>query len=118
VLRNGVERGVGEGDYAGADLSLLVAPTELALMARLAEYPGMLSNAARDLAPHDVAFYLRNLAAAFHSCYAAERVLGDDAALMRARLALLAATRNVLRQGLKLLGVSAPESMNREQESA
>jgi len=118
VLRNGVERGVGEGDYGGADLSLLVAPTELALMARLAEYPGMLTNAARDLAPHDVAFYLRNLAAAFHSCYAAERVLGDDAALMRARLALLAATRNVLRQGLKLLGVSAPESMNREQESA
>ena len=65
----------------------------------------MLARAAADLAPHDVAFYLRDLAAAFHSYYAAERFLVDDAALARARLALLAATRQVLRNGLAVLGV-------------
>ncbi|MBQ0932697.1 arginine--tRNA ligase [Ideonella sp. 4Y16] len=98
----------------GADPSLLTAPTELALMLKLADYPGMLTSAARDLAPHDVAFYLRDLAAAFHSYYAAERFLVDDAALARARLGLLAATRQVLRNALALLGVGAPDQMSRD----
>jgi len=105
------------GDTAtlpGADLSLLTAATETALMLKIADYPEMLSRAAADLAPHDVAFYLRELSAAFHGYYAAERFLVDDAALARARLALLAATRQVLRNGLALLGVGAPESMARE----
>ena len=97
-----------------ADLSLLSAPTEQALMLKLADYPDMLARAAADLAPHDLAFYLRDLAAAFHSYYAAERFLVDDEALARARLALLAATRQVLRNALQLLGVSAPEAMARE----
>jgi arginyl-tRNA synthetase len=97
-----------------ADLSLLTAPTEQALMLKLADYPEMLSRAAADLAPHDLAFYLRDLAGAFHSWYAAERFLVDDEALARARLALLAATRQVLRNALQLLGVSAPEAMARE----
>jgi arginyl-tRNA synthetase len=97
-----------------ADLSLLNAPTEQALMLKLADYPDMLVRAAADLAPHDLAFYLRDLSAAFHSWYAAERFLVDDEALARARLALLAATRQVLRNALQLLGVSAPESMARE----
>lgn len=96
---------------AGAELSLLVAPTEAALMLRLAAFPGMLTAAAADLAPHDVAFYLRDLAGAFHSYYAAERFLGEDAALTRARLALLAATAQVLRNGLAMLGVGAPDKM-------
>ena len=74
---------------AGADLSLLVAPSEAALMRQLAEYPPMLAGAAAGFAPHDVAFYLRDLAAAFHSYYAAERFLVDDPELTRARLALL-----------------------------
>jgi arginyl-tRNA synthetase len=94
-----------------ANLSLLAAPTELSLMSRLAEFPGMLTNAAQGLAPHDVAFYLRDLASAFHSYYAAERFLVDDVELGRARLALLSATAQVLRNGLALLGVSAPEKM-------
>ena len=94
-----------------AQLSLLTAPTELALMTKLAEYPDMLSNAAVGLAPHDVAFYLRDLAGAFHSYYAAERFLVDDVELGRARVALLTATAQVLRSGLALLGVSAPEKM-------
>jgi arginyl-tRNA synthetase len=101
-----------------ADVSLLTAPTETALMLELAAYPTLLQRAAAGLAPHDVAFYLRGLAAAFHSYYAAERFLVDDPALARARGALLAATRQVLRNALAVLGVSAPERMEREQPTA
>jgi arginyl-tRNA synthetase len=104
-------------DLARTDLALLAAPTEAALMLELATYPLMLQRAAAGLAPHDVAFYLRQLAAAFHSYYAAERFLVDDPALARARLALLAATAQVLRNGLAVLGVSAPERMDRESPS-
>jgi arginyl-tRNA synthetase len=82
-------------------------------MRLLAEYPGMLSRAAADLAPHDVAFYLRDVAGALHGWYAAERFLVDDAELARARMALLAATRQVLRNALAVLGVDAPASMSR-----
>jgi len=105
------------GDTAAlhsADLSLLGAPTEAALMLELAAYPTLLQRAAASLAPHDVAFYLRGLAAAFHSYYAAERFLVDDPGQARARLALLAATAQVLRNALGVLGVSAPERMDRE----
>ena len=98
----------------GADLSLLAAPTEQALLRKLADYPDMLARAAAELAPHDLAFYLRELSAALHSWYAAERFLVDDPALARARMALLAATRQVLRNALSLLGVQAPETMARE----
>jgi arginyl-tRNA synthetase len=98
---------------AGADLARLVAPSEQALLLRLADYPDMLTRATTDLAPHDVAFYLRDLAAALHAWYAAERFLGEDEALTRARMALLAATRSVLRAGLAVLGVSAPQSLQR-----
>ena len=99
---------------AAADLSRLTAPTETTLMLKLAAYPDMLSAAAADLAPHDVAFYLRDVAAAFHSWYGAERFLIDDAALAAARMALLAATRQVLRNALLMMGVSAPDAMARE----
>ena len=99
---------------AQADLSLLAAPSEQALMLKLADFPEMLARAAADLAPHDVAFYLRDLAAALHTWYAAERFLADDPALARARMALLAATRQVLRNALAVLGVSAPEAMARD----
>ena len=99
---------------AAADLSLLAAPSEQVVLLKLADYPEMLSRAAADLAPHDVAFYLRDLAAALHTWYAAERFLADDPALARARMALLAATRQVLRNALAVLGVSAPEAMARE----
>ncbi|MBK1689482.1 arginine--tRNA ligase [Rubrivivax gelatinosus] len=104
----------GEADFDSADLSLLVAPSEYTLMLQLAAYPTMLERAAAELAPHDVAFYLRDLAAAFHSYYAHERFLVDDPALARARMALLAATAQVLRNALGMLGVSAPTSMARD----
>ncbi len=94
-----------------ADLSLLDSPAAQALMLQLARYPEMLAEAAQDFAPHDVTFYLRELAASYHSYYDAERILVDDEALKRARLALVAATAQVLHNGLAVLGVSAPEKM-------
>jgi arginyl-tRNA synthetase len=106
----------GNADLNGADLSRLTEPAEAALMLALAEYPEVLTRAAADLAPHDIAFYARNLAAAFHSCYAAVRFLVDDAELARARMALLQATRQVLASSLAVLGVSAPAAMAREPE--
>jgi arginyl-tRNA synthetase len=94
-----------------ADLSPLGSPREFALMARLAAYPEVIADAAEELAPHALAFWLKDLAAEFHGYYNAERFLVDDAALRSARLALLAAVRQVLRNGLGLIGVSAPERM-------
>jgi arginyl-tRNA synthetase len=105
-------------NLADADLARLSAPSEIALMRKLADYGPMLAGACAGLAPHEVAFYLRELAAAFHSYYGAERFLVDDAALARARLALLAATRQVIRNALAVLGVSAPERMHRETDTA
>ena len=117
VLAQYRDKGGNVSQLAEADLSRLVAPTEAALMLELAAYPTMLQRAAAGLAPHDVAFYLRGVAAAFHSYYAAERFLVDDAPLAQARLALLAATAQVLRNALTLLGVTAPERMDRETPS-
>ena len=96
---------------AQADLAALQSPEALALMLKLAEYPTMLTAAAQDFAPHDVTFYLRDLAASYHSYYDAERILVEDESLKLARLALVAATAQVLRNGLRVLGVSAPERM-------
>ncbi|ENH6339170.1 arginine--tRNA ligase [Burkholderia vietnamiensis] len=95
----------------GADLSQLTSPQAVSLMQKLAEYPDLLTHAANELAPHAVAFYLRDLAGEFHSFYNAERVLVDDEAPRNARAALLAATRQVLENGLAMLGVSAPAKM-------
>jgi arginyl-tRNA synthetase len=96
---------------AGADLSPLDTPAAQALMLLLAKYPAMLTAAAEGFAPHDVTFYLRELAAAYHSYYDAERILVDDEAVKRARLALVRATAQVLHNGLAVLGVSAPQKM-------
>jgi arginyl-tRNA synthetase len=93
------------------DLSPLDSPQAQALMLQLAKYPAMLSTAASDFAPHDVTFYLRDLAACYHSYYDAERILVDDQQVKQARLALVAATAQVLHNGLKVLGVSAPTKM-------
>ncbi|MGV1045678.1 arginine--tRNA ligase [Limnohabitans sp.] len=102
------------GDKASlthADLSALQSPQAHALMLALAKYPEMLTSAANDFAPHDVTFYLRDLASLYHSYYDAERILVDDEAVKKARLALVAATAQVLQNGLKVLGVSAPAKM-------
>lgn len=111
VVKQWGEAGGNEAELAGADLGLLTHPRELAVAARLAAFPEVVANAAADLAPHQVAFYLKDLAADFHSYYNAERMLVDDAALARSRVALAAAVRQVIRNGMALLGVSCPASM-------
>ena len=93
------------------DLSPLTAPREASLLAKLAEYPEMLVRALDELGPHQVAFYLRDLSGELHSYYNAERVLVDDQNLKMARLALMLATRQVIRNGLDLIGVSYPNKM-------
>ena len=98
-------------DLGGADLGRLDNERELALCARLTAFPEVVQNAAADYAPHQIAFYLKDLAGEFHSYYNAERMLVDDEGLKLARLALAAAVRQVIRSGLALLGVSAPDSM-------
>jgi len=96
---------------ATTDLSPLQSPQAQGLMLLLAKYPDMLSAGALDFAPHDVTFYLRELAACYHSYYDAERILVDDVTVKKARLALVAATAQVLQNGLAVLGVSAPQKM-------
>jgi arginyl-tRNA synthetase len=94
-----------------ADLSALTSPYEEALLRRLADFPDELAVAARELAPHLVTFYLKELAAQFHSYYNAEQFLVDDRRVRQARLALVVATGQVVRNGLGVLGVSAPAKM-------
>lgn len=96
---------------AAANLTRLDSVHELALAARLGEFPEVVEAAASDLAPHLIAFYLKELAADFHSYYNAERMLVDDPALKDARMALAAAVRQVIRNAMAILGVSCPESM-------
>ena len=103
--------GQADDALAAADTSLLVAPTEFALMQRLSGFPAIVAQSAQELAPHHIAFWLRDCASDFHGWYNAERVLVDDPALKLARLRLAAATRQVLANGLALMGVSAPERM-------
>jgi len=100
-----------EATLKAVDLLPLVSLQAQALMLLIAKYPDMLTHAASGFAPHDVAFYLRELAACYHSYYDAERILVDDAAIKLARLALVAATAQVLHNGLAVLGVSAPRKM-------
>jgi arginyl-tRNA synthetase len=94
-----------------ADLAPIGTPRELHLMQRLGDYPDVLEVAAREYAPHQIAFYLRELAGEFHSYYNSDRVLVPETPTRLARLALIVATRQVLRNGLGLLGVTAPEKM-------
>ena len=94
-----------------ADVSGLVTEDEAQCLQKLLEFPEVVEAAARDLAPHLVAFYLRDLAAVFHSYYNSTQILIEDVQLREARLSLVASVRQVLHNGLSLLGVSAPERM-------
>lgn len=89
----------------------LTDPVELMLLQKLIDFPDVIESAAREFAPHLVAFYLRELAGEFHSYYNATRFLVSDVAVQHARLGLIASVQQVLRNGLRLLGVSAPEKM-------
>jgi arginyl-tRNA synthetase len=94
-----------------ADCSLLVEAEEALCLQKLLEFPEIIEAAARDLAPHLVAFYLRELAALFHSYYNSTPILTGDESVRMARLSLVAGVRQVLRNGLALLGVNAPDKM-------
>lgn len=94
-----------------ADVGALESDYERALLQRLIDYPQVIESAAEDLAPHLIAFYLKDLAADFHSYYNASRFLVEEEGVKLARLALIAAAAQVMRNGLELLGVSAPEKM-------
>jgi arginyl-tRNA synthetase len=94
-----------------ADVGTLTSPYELDLMKRLMAYPETLEAAARELSPHQIAYYLKDLAGDLHTYYNAEKFLVPDESLKLARLSLITATRQVLSNGLAILGVSAPEKM-------
>jgi arginyl-tRNA synthetase len=112
VLRQATEKNlVWNADNGVASLERLDSEHELGLMGLLGRYPETVAKAAKLLEPHLIAQYLRDVAAALHTWYHAQQFLVDDAALRDARLALAVATRQVLRNGLELLGVSAPEEM-------
>jgi arginyl-tRNA synthetase len=112
VFRQLAEKGLARNaDIAHIRLDLLREQHEMELMTALGRYPEVVEAAARNYEPHQVAYYLRDLANALHTYYNAHTFLSDDAALRDARLALIEATRYVLANGLRLLGVSAPESM-------
>ena len=100
-----------QADLQQADLSPLTQAHEIALMQRLSSYPETVSDAATDLAPHTIANYLKELASELHSYYNEYKFLIEDEAVKIARLSLIAATQQVLKNGLYLLGVSAPEKM-------
>jgi len=99
------------GALATTDLAALDSAPELQLMQRIIDYPDAIETAARDLAPHVIAFYLKDLAAEFHSYYNGNRFLVDEVHVKLARLALAVAVQRILNNGLALLGVSAPEKM-------
>jgi len=98
-------------DSADQALDRLVEPEEYALLKTLADYPQMVAGAAADLAPHRVIFYLMELAGQFHGFYNKHKVLTADLELTRARLALCGGLKRVFRNGLHLVGLTAPESM-------
>lgn len=98
-------------DLMDADATRLTHPQEIALLKALADYPEVIAAAARDFSPHTIAYYLKDLAAELHGLYAACQFLVEDETLKAARLLLIAATQRVLRQGLEVLGVHAPDKM-------
>jgi arginyl-tRNA synthetase len=111
VFRQAADKGIATDDLDGAELALLREPHEEDLVALLARYPRVLEAAARSFEPHQIAYFLRELAQGLHTYYNAHGILGAEPELRRARLALVDAVRVVLRNGLEMLGVGAPERM-------
>jgi arginyl-tRNA synthetase len=111
IARQAAEQGIAIPAWEAIDLSLLTAPEELALIKRLLHYPEVVRGAARALEPHRIAFWLQELAGAFHPYYKTHRVIQDDRRLTLARFALCAVVGRVVANGLDLLGVGAPETM-------
>jgi len=111
ILRQAVEKGIKREPFGNIDSSLLQEPEELNLLKTMSTFSAMLENAALELAPHKVIFYLIELASQFHSYYNKHKVLTDNLPLSQARLCLIEAIRVVVKNGLDIIGLSAPEKM-------
>jgi arginyl-tRNA synthetase len=111
IVRKGRERGLDDISWEDEAIAMLQEPEEINLMKTMARYPEVLRQSAEHLEPHRIAFYLMNLASSFHAYYNKHRVLTDEPLLSRGRLYLVLAVKKVIRNGLTLLGVSAPEKM-------
>jgi arginyl-tRNA synthetase len=111
IWKQVAEQGIEVPPWSEVDLAVLTLPEELTLMKRLVGLPDLVAGATRSLEPHRVAYWLSELAGLFHPYYKAHRVIQADRGLMLARLALATAVGQAIRNGLTLLGVSAPESM-------
>jgi len=110
-VRNAAEQGIVPPLWSAVDFAPLALPEEQALIKRLLQFPDLVAGAGRAREPHRVAYYLTELASAFHPYYKAHRVITEDRASTLARLGLCTAVGQVVRIGLGLLGASAPESM-------
>jgi arginyl-tRNA synthetase len=111
ILRQAVEKGLAGIDPASADLALLVEPEEMKLLKTLSTFPTAIENCALELAPHKIIFYLMELAGQLHSYYNKHKVITDDLPLSHARLCLIKALQGVLKNGLNMVGLTAPEKM-------
>jgi arginyl-tRNA synthetase len=111
IARKGRERGIDDITGDQKVMAMLKEPEEINLMKTMARYPDVLKNSATFMEPHRITFYLMELAACFHAYYNKHRVLSDDPLLSRGRLYMVLAVQKVIRNGLTLLGVSAPDTM-------
>jgi len=111
ILRKGQERGMQHIAWEDEAIDTLSAPEEINLIKTMSHYPEVVGNSAINMEPHRITFYLMDLASAFHAYYNKHRVLTDDPTLSRGRLYLVTAVQKVIRNGLTLLGVSAPDRM-------
>jgi len=111
IFENAMEKGVAPADFTGIPLSKLGTPEEMSLIKFLDTFPEIVEGSALNFEPHRITYYLQELAGLFHSFYNRNRVIGEDAELSAARLFLLKCTAQTLKNGLLLLGVSAPDRM-------
>ncbi len=111
IVRKGNEQGTCEVSWDDKAVARLIEPEEIDLIKTLARYPDVLAGSAKSMEPHRVTYYLMDLASAFHAYYNKHRVLTDDPQLRCGRLNLVLAVQKVIRNGLTLLGVSAPDTM-------
>ncbi len=111
IYKHAREKGIDTGMFSDADLTLLSAPEELRVVKKLLLYPMIFEGAAKAHEPHRITFYLQELSGMFHPYYNKCRIVVEDDSLTGARLALCEAVRIVLKEGLQVLGISAPEKM-------
>jgi arginyl-tRNA synthetase len=111
IIAKSLEMGIDAGAWDDAAMAALIDPEDIGLIKAISRYPEVVKQSAQFSEPHRITYFLMNLSAAFHAYYNRNRVLGDDPLLSRARLYLISAVKKTIRNGLKLLGVSAPEKM-------